>query len=64
MAKVVIVLSCKCPHNSILRTYWIFRFEDIKSAKAVWHRLKGVHDITRKLIYANQESAFYEDRVI
>jgi len=64
MAKAVIALSCKCPRNSILRTHCIFRFEDIKSAKAVWHELNEVRDITAKLIYANQEGAFYEDRGI
>ena len=36
-------------------------FQDIKSAKAVWHELNKVRDITAKLIYANQEGAFYED---
>jgi len=30
----------------------------------MWHKLNKVHDITRKLIYTNQESAFYEDRGI
>jgi len=64
MVKAVIVLSCKCPCNSILCTYWIFRFKDIKLAKAVWHGLNEVCNITRKLMYANQEGAFYEDRGI
>jgi len=61
MVKAVIALSCKCPHNSILCTYWIFRFKDIKLAKTVWHGLNKVCDITGKLIYTNQEGTFYED---